>query len=59
MSFQISISGHSSGPHNDAVKAVFEQAIKDLRKIPSSTISGSGYSNDGESITLSAENVPA
>lgn len=46
MSWSMNISGHSSKPHNEAVKAVFDQAVRDLRKIEGNTVSGNGYSND-------------
>jgi hypothetical protein len=42
----MNLSGHSSKPHNEAVKRVFDQAVRDLRAIEGNTVSGNGYSND-------------
>jgi hypothetical protein len=42
----MNLSGHSSKPHNEAVKRVFDQAVRDLRAIDGNTVSGNGYSND-------------
>lgn len=53
MSYNISISGHSSEPHNAEVKAIAEEAAKKLQALPGSTVTLSGYSNDNTgNITL-------
>lgn len=59
MSFSITITGHSSDPHNDAVLAVFEDAVRRLRALPnSSPLSASGYSGDASGeISFTADDV--
>ncbi len=46
MSYQISISGHSSDDHNAKVKEVAEDAARKLKELPGATVTLSGYSND-------------
>ena len=60
MSFSISISGHSSEPHNAKVKEVFEQAVRDLKAMPGATLGG--YFNSGDQtggLSGKAEDVDA
>jgi hypothetical protein len=54
MSYSISISGHSSEPHNEIVKQGAEDLARKLQALPgSSGVTLSGYSNDGTgSVTL-------
>lgn len=47
MGFQVTISGGSPGPHNDAVHAAIQAASAELAKVPGLTATISGYSNDG------------
>jgi hypothetical protein len=46
LSYSISISGHSTEPHNDAVKQIAEEATRKLQALPGGTASLGGYSND-------------
>lgn len=48
MSYQINISGHSAGPHNAKVKEVTDNAVRELRALPGSTVTVTGYSNDND-----------
>ncbi len=43
MSFSVSISGHSSKPHNAAVQAAVEAAVEALKKVPGMNATVSGY----------------
>ena len=44
MSYQVTISGHSAGPHNAAVQAAVEAAVEALAVLPEANVSASGYS---------------
>jgi sorbitol-specific phosphotransferase system component IIA len=46
VSYQVTILGHSSKPHNDEVKKVAVEAVKQLRKLGHQNVSLSGYSHD-------------
>lgn len=57
MSWSINLSGHSSGPHNDAVKALFVDTVK--RAEAEGLFFGTPYGSmssgdDSGSVTLSA-----
>ena len=52
MSFSISITGHSNEKHNAAVQEAVDAALDVLVTVPGITATVSGYSNDGESVTL-------
>ena len=55
MSFSISVSGGSAGPHNAQVKAAFDGLVASLNDIEGLSGSATGYSNDGSgSVSLSA-----
>ncbi len=60
MSFSISLSGHSSEPHNAAVANAFRDAVRALRAVPGMSITGSGSTSDATgSITLTTDAVDA
>ena len=46
MSWSFSLSGHSSEPHNEAVKAAFDECVGKLQAIPGNTVAGTGYTSD-------------
>ncbi|MFI4977529.1 MAG: hypothetical protein ACHQC8_02455 [Solirubrobacterales bacterium] len=53
MSFQVSITGHSSLPHNASVRAAIDAAKAELVKVEGLSGTVTGYTNDGEYVSFS------
>lgn len=57
MSYSISLYGHSNEAHNESVKAVFERAVRDLRKISNDVSGGLSATDVTGSLQITAAQV--